>query len=276
MMSHTTVPTRFFNEVALHLTSCLFGDAFGASQIMLIVGPPGSGKTFNIERSMSALSVTSEVFSADHVESFQANHPIESLDARLSSVRRSIASGELSALIMDDADLLLGRYPGVQYTHNLQHLNQKLMEVATGYRQHGACPVYLCANDPSVLHSPLVRLGRARVFEWRPNRDEVIMVVQNLFPYLHWEDAAGLESAFPSESPAFFGRLRQQVMDAYLSVRLHRDVRSLLGEALAVSNGVSKPPTIRPSLSQLIELGNGIQAERALINDEVHHARADT
>lgn len=261
-MTPLVVPIRFFDEIALHLASCLMGGDFGSSQLMLIMGPPGGGKTYNLERSLGYLGVEQYTFAADHVESHQANKPIESLDARLSAVRRVIAQGSLSALVMDDADLLLGKYTGVQYTHNLQHLNQRLMEVATGYRQFGPCPIYVCANDASLLHSPLVRLGRARVFEWVPNPDEMLQIVRNLFDYLTPQDAIELVRSFPCETAAFFGRLRQQAMDEYLSGRLRRDGPALWKEAMMVAGGSMKAPTIKAPPGLLKELGKRIQSER--------------
>src|ERR1700722_20177721 len=132
MSKSIRVPGRFSEEVALHLLRCYSLDPdYGASQILLVIGQAGSGKTCELAQVVADAGVERVPFGADQSESEQANKPVVWLRSCFNQVRDSLKSGVPSALIIDNADLLLGRYSLTQYTHNLQRITSELLRVAS-------------------------------------------------------------------------------------------------------------------------------------------------
>jgi SpoVK/Ycf46/Vps4 family AAA+-type ATPase len=181
-----TVLPRFAAEVRLHMLTT-FGVTGSASrpQILLIYGAPGTGKTFQLTECLRAYQVEPVVFDSAEVEHGTAGKPVDMLKAKINKVCKQNSHGTPSALILDDVDLLLGRFAGTQYTHNLQHIIQELMRVAVGIADATGAPervpMFLLANDISNLHLPLLRLGRARFFHWMPMPHEMALIVQHIF-----------------------------------------------------------------------------------------------
>ena len=250
------LPARFAIEIKTHVLSTLAGSRFGASQILLVIGEPGTGKTWNLFRVLSRAGVHVSTWDATEVESPNANQPVERLEGAIAQVRATIRTGRPAALVLDDTDLLLGRIAGTQYTHNLQHLVQHLMSVATGDPESMPCPIFFCANDPALLHAPLIRHGRAKKFHWEPDEAERFSMMHAHFPSLAEPDARAVFARFRQQPPAFFSALRQIATERYVRDELLSGDDTLLWrQAVAAANGQLKLPTYAVDVPAMIRLG---------------------
>jgi SpoVK/Ycf46/Vps4 family AAA+-type ATPase len=257
---------RFAAEVRLHmLTTFGITGSEGRPQILLIYGAPGSGKTFQLNECLRAYKIEPVVFDSAEVEHGTAGEPINMLKSKIEKVCYQNSRGTPSALILDDVDLLLGRFAGTQYTHNLQHIIQELMRVAVGIADTTGAPervpMFFLANDVVNLHLPLLRLGRARFFHWMPTLQEMAVIVQKIIPGLSCEESATLVETFPGELPAFYQDLKDLISrNAVLQLYSHQDFAELLQSLsnIPIVNSVH----IGYTLADLISIGQLLRQER--------------
>ncbi|HEV7450567.1 MAG TPA: hypothetical protein VGO16_04110 [Pseudonocardiaceae bacterium] len=165
--------------------------------------------------------VITVVFGANEIESPSANEPIRALRARVDEVMSNLDRHVPSALVLDDADLLLGRFALTQYTHNLQRVTAELMRIAGAVNlesQGGAlaAPIFMLGNRRDLFHEPLLRPGRARLFIWVPERDEVQLVLERVFHESTPHDIASLIEKFRGQQLSFFAALRDALLDEFL------------------------------------------------------------
>lgn len=265
-MSHLppAIPPRFTDALLLHLARCFsMNGVAGSAQILLIVGEPGTGKTFQLTHTLSMHGVACVNFGAIEIENPSANEPLRVLRSRVDTVRRNLESGTPSALVIDDADLLLGRFALTQYTHNLQRVTAELMKIASAINAEDgirplAAPIFMLANNIDILHGPLLRPGRARLFQWKPTGDELQFVLERIFLELSSDDVRALRKEFPRQRVAFFSALRDALVDNYLLgiVRTGSPFESL--QLLLEQRGHARP-ILRYSLAHAIDIGKTMQ-----------------
>ena len=249
---------------------CLSMDSMlGAPQILAIAGRPGTGKTFQLSTSLNLAGVTSVYFAAEDVESPNANTPVLRLRERLAEVTDLLRRGEPAALVLDDADLLLGRFASTQKTHNLQRLIAELMRVANarwaGSVSSTPLPIFMIGNDLASLHQPLLRAGRARVLQWDPRSAELEEMVASLFREISHADVESLVTAFPAQPIAFFAALRASVTDAYWSAQLAGLEPAVLLRQVLSTRGTGPQPTFK--LADLIRIGNALLHDHSGVSD---------
>jgi SpoVK/Ycf46/Vps4 family AAA+-type ATPase len=254
------VPERFRAAVLRHLVRALLADpVFGGAQILAILGPPGGGKTFGLAQVLAEADVAVALFSAADIEDPRAGVPIRRLRSQLAEVEATIAGHAPAALVIDDADLLLGRFAGTQYTHNLQHLVGELMALASSvsFERPGAriAPVFLIGNDVSLLHAPLLRPGRARILRWEPTTAEISGIAQSLFPLLTRDECERLTRRHPREPLAFFAALREALVDRYVDFLIaERPAADVL--RVATSPLEAKRPVLEYTFADVCEVAD--------------------
>lgn len=266
-MSAFAVPARFSDAVILHLLRCFTMDPnFGTAQILLITGAPGSGKTFQLRHTLVAAGVEIVEFDAGDVESPSANEPIRRLQSCTTRVRENLDKKIPSALVIDDAHLLLGRMGQTQYTHNLQRIIAELMKTATAVNlQSGvavATPIILIANHSDYFNEAMVRHGRARHLHWCPSHDELSSIVHNIFPLMRDPAIRSLLECFVAEDVSFFAALQDAMIDKYLQDWMS----SRHGYDVALRASLADRDQLRPAydytVEDLIRVGARLRAER--------------
>lgn len=180
------IPTRFVQKVRTHFIA--FGarhhnHELPAPQILLIVGPPGSGKTRMAVASLKSFGVPVRPVSASALGGEHEGDSMVPLREAYINVSKE-ADGRPSAVLIDDFDLSGGqgdkRLTG---TVNAALLNSFMMHLADNpfeltFRKKGEnttfhpvpCPpmIMMTANDPRKIFGPLMRPGRAQILEWTP------------------------------------------------------------------------------------------------------------
>lgn len=259
------IPARFRATVLEHVLRCFIVDpTFGGSQVLAIVGPPGVGKTFQLSRACVSADVQLVSFNAVDAEHPNSNRPIVRLRECLEEVETLLASQLPAALVLDDADLLLGRFGNTQYTHNLQRLLAELMSVAGSITvdrsEPRRLPIFLIANDIDVVHAPLFRAGRARRFDWLPSPTEQAEIVSGLFPLLTEIEAARLSADFPDQPVAFFASLRDAMVDSHVR-RLLRDEEPATVLRWALIHAASARPSLSYDYADALAIGESLLAQ---------------
>lgn len=242
-MSTVFVPERFTKEVMVHVFKNLWSSQVPSAPLILgIHGPSGWGKTFQCEYVLSSIGAKVFLISGGQLESKDAGEPARlirqtykaagaALLPKLAGDGRTMLPPEtkLSVLLINDVDTGLGNWgDNVQKTINTQTVFGELMHL-TDYptvvdnKETPRIPIILTGNDFTKLYAPLIRAGRMVSFEWSPNIDEKIAIVEKIFSELSSKECESLVTTLQSHTRnnghgdllniAFFSHLRSALYD---------------------------------------------------------------
>ena len=182
---------------------------------LLIYGPPGEGKTFQLRHCLREFEIDQHAIDSTTVENPKAGQPDRDIRQRFHDAVVNITqTGRLGCLVIEDVHLLLGRYGDTQYTMNLQHVLSQLMlfaDTMANTSGNARLPVFMTANDTTVLAQPLIRYGRARRYAWVPTIEEKRVILAGVFPELSDADLISLTERHPEQPVSFFCQARQEM-----------------------------------------------------------------
>jgi len=235
-MTNRYLPPRFFSQVHRHLW-LTFSESATRGPLFAVVGPPGEGKTWQLEESLRQCNTEALHIFAGDMESFDAARPTDHLVETLQRAAVARSGGVPTALVIHDIDTTLGEWEQNTGTVNHQQLLAELMSYAdkASHLRYGgrATPVFVTANDLGKLYAPLRRSQRISVFQWLPTHEERTRVVEALLGSSSEGIAARIVDQFPEQSIAFFsegiGRHRE---DLYMRRNLSAtvtDMRQVIG-----------------------------------------------
>jgi hypothetical protein len=225
------IPARFQRAILLHLFKNLSPRPESAPLILGIHGPPGEGKTFQVERLVDSIGARIERVSGREFESGTAGQPAERIHEAYESAAayRYSTEGAMppAVVVINDIDAVIGNWgPHVQYTVNRQLVFAELMRLSDfpldDQVASSRVPVVVTGNDLSKLYAPLLRLGRMQLFSWEPEENEKVEVVVGMYPELSCDACTDLLRAFPGQPIAFFSQLRNQLYDEGLWTYIQR------------------------------------------------------
>jgi SpoVK/Ycf46/Vps4 family AAA+-type ATPase len=248
------ISTEFKRHIFLHLYLNATAIAEDSTPLFfLIYGAPGEGKSFQLARCLREFDVDRHDLDSTAVEDPSAGRPDREIIRLFQDAAEGVnQTGRPSCLVMEDVHLLLGRYATTQYTMNLQHVLSQLILFAdrmTNTRANYRIPVFMTANDTTVLNQSLVRHGRARQFSWAPPFKERIAILAGILPELKTDEIASLASRFPDKPVSFFAQLRHEVQYEFIS-----DVILTDNPALRLRRAVADGPAGRPQIDLTLEL----------------------
>ncbi|GBF91656.1 ribulose bisphosphate carboxylase oxygenase, chloroplastic [Raphidocelis subcapitata] len=246
-------PPRLLSRVAVHYArNLLSGTGAIPGQVPLVLGvwgPKGAGKSFSLELCLKRMGVAPVMLSAGELEDEWAGEPGRRLRERYSfAARHAATTGEGTCLVISDLDTGVGTWEGIRNTVNTQILQGSLMAlcddpllVSTGAEWAAVkasplrVPIFVTANDLSLLYAPLVREGRMDKFYFEPDRGEMAGMVGALFsPSLTAAEVGAVLDAFPAQPIDFFGSVMSRLADDA--------VREAVQEAMRQSGGQSEAP----------------------------------
>jgi hypothetical protein len=211
----TYVSPDFKRTVFLHLylnATALPQDS--TPLFLLIYGPPGEGKTFQLRNCLREFDVDRHEIDSTAVEDPQAGRPDREIMRRFTDAAADAArSGRPGCVVMEDVHLLLGRYDTTQYTMNLQHVLSQLMlfaDTMSNTSEHARLPVFMTANDTTVLAPALIRHGRARQYKWFPDPEEKRSILADALPELTDDELTLLTGEYPNQPVSFFCQARHE------------------------------------------------------------------
>lgn len=223
------IAERFSVAVSLHLISNFRTAVKPGTPLLLgIQGPPGEGKTYQVERILENAGVVPVLLSGGELESPNAGAPAARMRAAYREAGAYVSGNSPSVVLLNDADAAIGSWGDLtQYTVNTQNLITELMHLADyptrveGKRAR-RIPIILTGNDFTRLYAPLRRSGRMRVFSWRMRPAERAEAVRSLFAWLTDQQAAELVHRFPDQPISFWGAVRRRMDDVALTTALRR------------------------------------------------------
>lgn len=206
-MTTRHIPQRFFSHVHRHLYF-IFGGYGLRAPILAIVGPPGEGKSLQLEDSLRACNTAAVHIFAGDLESFDAGRPTIHLIDVLQRASSATAHGAPTAVVVHDIDTTLGEWESNTGTVNHQQLLSELMSYADqpdSSRYGGrAIPIFVTANDLGKVYAPLRRSRRTTVFRWLPSLEEKVEIVSSIIGEDSTDLAQQIVDRYPDRPVAFF------------------------------------------------------------------------
>lgn len=195
--------------------------------VLVVVGLPGNGKTFQCTEALSRNGILHEVFSASRLSGATEGDSIAELKSTYATFGER---DQLSAIVIDDFDMSISDVrAGYVPTPNAKVLTSFLMHVVEspervyGRRSVRHVPLILTGNNFADMYAPLLRHGRCTFFEWVPTDEERHAIVGKMFQKAGVDEALlkALLRAHPEEPISFFsdlfsmlyGRKINQVVD---------------------------------------------------------------
>ena len=206
------IPERFIEAVDAHMLGNML-DISNYPLILLIVGLPGMGKTYQLRSYLEIVGVEVFSISAADLESDRAGVPAKLLEQKYIEASSSISSGNPAVLLIDDIDTTLGEWEQNTGTVNHQDILAFLMHIADkpsfieNVGSVNRVPVFFTCNYFNRLYKPLIRDGRANRFDWEPTREEKIAIVTSVFRFEDSKTAEMLVDAYPTKPISFFSNL---------------------------------------------------------------------
>ena len=206
------IPERFIEAVDAHMLGNML-DISNYPLILLIVGLPGMGKTYQLRSYLEIVGVEVFSISAADLESDRAGVPAKLLEQKYIEASSSISSGNPAVLLIDDIDTTLGEWEKNTGTVNHQDILAFLMHIADkpsfieNVGSVNRVPVFFTCNYFNRLYKPLIRDGRANRFDWEPTREEKIAIVTSVFRFEDSKTAELLVDAYPTKPISFFSNL---------------------------------------------------------------------
>lgn len=205
------IPIRFYKEIKLHIFKNYYANKyheFETPLILAISGPPGVGKTYQVEKTLEEMGIEKFNISGTEFENEHAGVPVKNILKIYKNMAEDIYFKKIKygVIIINDIDAALGSWGGlVQYTMNRQLIIKALIDLADnpyelkisdedGHMQHyDMCriPLIITLNDETKMYEPLMRNGRTKVFPWLPNEEEVSYILTNIFRNIEFIDANG-------------------------------------------------------------------------------------
>lgn len=208
--------------IRTHLLANLLVDNLDCPLILGVFGPPGEGKTFQVEMICKELGIAQQVISPGELESENAGAPGQLLRRQYLLAGADSIDGPPGVVVVHDIDTILGDWGNlVQYTVNRQVVYAQLMafcdfptEVA-GQRCRRV-PIILTGNNPSSLYGPLLRPGRTRLFRWKPDVAMRARMVGPIFPTVDPYSLERLVADHEDMPTSFWASVRSYLMEQHL------------------------------------------------------------
>ncbi|WP_181873940.1 AAA family ATPase [Tsukamurella tyrosinosolvens] len=239
----------------------------GTPLILAIHGSPGTGKSFQLDKTLKDARIFYKTIDSTDLESDNANDPAKLvrrtyIDLADEVERKGYRAG---ALVINDIDAALGDWGDlVQTTVNRQLVIGELQHI-TDYpdrvdnRPNLRIPIIVTANDLTKLYGPLLRPGRTSSFHWHPTQEEIAQVLSPLLPHLTQNDVSQLVTLFDSCAIAdYVDAIRLAADQKIDQVSLDFEdaiIAARLGRLEAYSN---------PTLAELTEARHFLNTERRL------------
>lgn len=261
------VPERFSKRVLCHVLS-LYIDSnhfFMPPVFLAINGNAGEGKTSQavascIQKGINVIYISGTSLSGNHES--DSKNKLEEVYNRACQLKEQ---GHVLAIIIDDFHKSVANEDkSVTRTINSNLLTGYMMNLAeqTGHTQ---IPIILTANDLSDVYAPLLRLGRADIFDWNPQPDEKKCIIRSILDmFATFSSDKEFDSFFAkysSESIAFFSQLKNRyrlnLLDNYIDNIDQFDI-----SAIASINNKLHSSMCKISIKELTALAKEQKLER--------------
>ena len=244
------ISPKLREAIQSHLVGNLLIRDTDSPLILGVFGPPGEGKTFQINTVCNQMGINQIILSPGELESPAqsgggSDDPIAML--RKKYIKAGSATGSTpeggymnrfasAAMVINDVDTVLGDWgPKVEYSSNRQLLYGELMSLCdfptlVARQPVKRVPIIMTGNDASILYAPLLRSGRMRLFKWAPTVVDKAMIVSRIFSGIPPEEIEKLIELYPDKPVAFWNdvnsRYHEDILLEWLRTRTIDDIRN--------------------------------------------------
>lgn len=262
-MSDPWISPRFEREVAKHLFMNEFYHFRRFPLMLIIQGPKGTGKTTQIRAILEARNI--ECVEAPSARmAGDENIATKALLEFYGSASSMIDTEKRAALLIDDLDLsILSRKANTNYSQNTQLLNVTFMSLcdnpkrALGTSVHRV-PIFATVNEVAGFHSPLVRTGRARIWNWVPTDTERATIASTKLPFLSQGEIKALDKELIRQEG--FGILDEILHELLFSI--HEDDPSIRRARHDLAVKEADRRLAMTKMNEILRIGRSIIAER--------------
>lgn len=193
---------------------------------LAIHGRKGEGKTFQIDQICKKYQIEHCFMSGSELAGATEGESIEQLKNLYEKMGACVSDSRPAVIIIDDFHLSIAAAGNeIKHTVNTTILTSFLMNLADDTRCDGArLPIILTGNDFDYLYAPLQRAGRMRFFEWNPDVNIKIKIVEKLYKDIVCPDdyprIAEFVSEYSKESVSFF----KELINSFAVERIYKDI----------------------------------------------------
>lgn len=288
MNAHPVINRGFCEAVENHIFGNLLLADTQSPLILGIFGPPGEGKTFQLDWVCRDLGIKQVLVSPGELESENAGQPGFVLRREYLSVGEvdggPARSRDPAVLVVNDIDTVLGDWGElVQYTVNRQVVYGQLMAFCDHPHQVAGketrrVPIILTGNNPSILYRPLLRPGRMRVMRWEPTVEDKTEIVSGLFPSIPSPELHRLIRGLMHQPVSFWSDAKAWIWEQRMRSWVSRNGRETLTAALKRGQQLqqdSTPVTASELASAVQELNSNNTSMRSFLTTEVDSGREE-
>lgn len=265
------MPRRFYDRVTSHVCQSTVFTERRPPMVLGVIGKPGMGKTENVERACRRNGWAFHWIAGSDLAGFQQGAPIEKFKQGLYAalVKKRDQSAEAAVLLIDDFDLtIMNTKADRWYTEHTQLLTSQFMSYCdkpVEYLQSTEpVSIVVTLNTIDGFHSPLIREGRMRLWQWVPTADETMAMARERLSELDERVADRVIETFRAEPIAFFAHLENEIFAS--AVELVIGDRDVQGQGIIPDLRVKKASfgTWMNSLKSewVVEVGQRVRAER--------------
>lgn len=268
-MSNLYIPDSFKKVVLSHILKNGIAEAPEIAWLdldfplyLFVQGPKGEGKSSMIYQVCKGANKTPIQASAS---SLAGSTEKASVDAFLDVYNK--ASKANTVLLIDDFHLGIAsknKEENVGTTANSDLLTGAMMNMADNYQSYcnqnhfmnvRRVPIFITVNSTTDIYAPLIRHGRADIYNWIPNLEEKRDIVKHIFePYFEDERQLNgidnLVGKYKDQSIAFFKQLKSDMMQDVFNTLLSEininnyDYRQVCSIVIKMINDKSEQFTI--------------------------------
>ena len=221
------VPKRFMDNVVCHIIAPYLkqDNNYKPPIYLAIKGDPGKGKTAQAIATCTQKGFYVIYISASSLSGSHENEAKEKFQ-KIYNYAVHLSNNNLVAIIIDDFHKgIINDNENVKKTINSNILIGHMMNLA---EHNGSIhiPIILTANELSNIYAPLLRIGRADIFLWKPFPDERREVVFSIISsFIAEKDDNKFEQfykKYSNQNIAFFAQLKNQWRKNLLKEQLQK------------------------------------------------------
>ncbi len=214
------IPKRFSDKIMSHIIKISMG--YPSPLLLIIQGEPGIGKSFQTQKILISNNLSYEVIDSSVLA---GEHEGDSIKILKEIYIHQSMKQKVSAIIIDDFDMSIANQKNnFSKTSNSDILNTFLMHLCDNPalidgKKVNPVPLIITGNDFTNMYAPLVRDGRADIFEWSLLEDEKIKIVDAIFSEynLSKDQIKDLVSKYSTKSISFFKQIKLSFIDNHIN-----------------------------------------------------------
>ncbi|GEM_PF-846667 len=219
--SNMIVTKKFMEKVLVHVVSqyMTYNEIFVPPLYLVIEGPAGEGKTSQTIATLIQHDIDVLYVSASELSGAHEGDAVRIFDAIYYYAIYRKENGHCVSILIDDFHMGIANQDSkIEKTINSNLLTGRMMNLAE-HSNERKIPIILTGNDFSMVYAPLIRSGRADMFEWKPDFKEKISIVKNILdPFVKLDNTEYIKffNTFKNATVSDFAQLKNDIRKKYV------------------------------------------------------------